>query len=131
MKILNVITQKGGTGKSETVKNLAYGLSNKGLKTLVVDLDPQANTSATILKLHKSISMINLDEMINVFENKQNQSQEPNGLEGIEVLHSYMNKQINGYDVSDVLLDPTLMEKAVKKNSISKLGYFASEFKTY
>ena len=129
MKILNVITQKGGTGKSETVKNLAYGLSNKGLKTLVVDLDPQANTSATILKLHKSISMINLDEMINVFENKQNQSQEPNGLEGIEVLHSYMNKQINGYDVSDVLLDPTLMEKAVKKTVYQNLDILPASSK--
>ena len=60
MKILNVITQKGGTGKSETVKNLAYGLSSKGLKTLVVDLDPQANTSATILKLQKLQKVLQL-----------------------------------------------------------------------
>ena len=129
MKILNVITQKGGTGKSETVKNLAYGLSSKGLKTLVVDLDPQANTSATILKLHKSISMINLDEMINAFEDKQNQSHEPNGLEGIEVLHSYMNKRINGYDVSDVLLDPTLMENAIKKTVYQNLDILPASSK--
>ena len=39
MRILNIVTQKGGTGKSETVKNLAFGLAKKGLKTLVVDLD--------------------------------------------------------------------------------------------
>ena len=27
MRIFNIVTQKGGTGKSETAKNLAYGLS--------------------------------------------------------------------------------------------------------
>ena len=34
MRILNVVTQKGGTGKSETVKNLAYGIAQKGYKVL-------------------------------------------------------------------------------------------------
>ena len=27
MKVINIVTQKGGSGKTETAKNLAYGLS--------------------------------------------------------------------------------------------------------
>lgn len=112
MRILNIVTQKGGTGKSETVKNLAFGLAKKGLKTLVVDLDPQANTSATILKLHESISKGTLDEMIQTFINDKPDN--PTGLEGIDILHRFMKKKIDGYDVSDVLLQPTLINEAVQ-----------------
>lgn len=112
MRILNIVTQKGGTGKSETVKNLAFGLAKKGLKTLVVDLDPQANTSATILKLHESISKGTLDEMIQTFINDKPDN--PTGLEGIDILHRFMKKKIDGYDVSDVLLQPTLINEAIQ-----------------
>lgn len=63
MRIYNVITQKGGTGKSETVKNLAYGLALKGLRVLVVDLDPQANTTSTILKLNKTVTPKTLNDI--------------------------------------------------------------------
>lgn len=112
MRILNIVTQKGGTGKSETVKNLAFGLAKKGLKTLVVDLDPQANTSSTILKLHESISKETLDEMIQTFINDKPDN--PTGLEGIDILHRFMKKKIDGYDVSDVLLQPTLINEAIQ-----------------
>lgn len=112
MRILNIVTQKGGTGKSETVKNLAFGLAKKGLKTLVVDLDPQANTSSTILKLHESISKETLDEMIQTFINDKPDN--PTGLEGIDILHRFMKKNIDGYDVSDVLLQPTLINEAIQ-----------------
>ena len=112
MRILNIVTQKGGTGKSETVKNLAFGLAKKGLKTLVVDLDPQANTSSTILKLHESISKETLDEMIQTFINDKPDN--PTGLEGIDILHRFMEKKIDGYDVSDVLLQPTLINEAIQ-----------------
>ena len=112
MRILNIVTQKGGTGKSETVKNLAFGLAKKGLKTLVVDLDPQANTSSTILKLHESISKETLDEMIQTFINDKPDN--PTGLEGIDILHRFMKKKIDGYDVSDVLLQPTLIHEAIQ-----------------
>lgn len=43
MKVISIINQKGGTGKTTTAFNLASGLKNKGFKTLLIDLDPQAN----------------------------------------------------------------------------------------
>jgi cellulose biosynthesis protein BcsQ len=36
-------------GKTTTVANLALGLSLKGVKTLVIDMDPQADVTYTLL----------------------------------------------------------------------------------
>jgi len=49
MRRIVFTNDKGGVGKTTTVANLAVGLAQKGVRTLVIDMDPQADVTFTLL----------------------------------------------------------------------------------
>lgn len=54
-KIISVVNQKGGVGKTTTAVNLSAGLADEGYLVLLVDLDPQGNATSGLGISHEEL----------------------------------------------------------------------------
>jgi len=58
MRVITLSNNKGGSGKTTTTVNLASALAERGLRILVIDLDPQGSATAWLGGRESSIGLV-------------------------------------------------------------------------
>lgn len=117
-KIYAIINQKGGVGKSTTAINLSAALGELGKKVLLIDLDPQGNTTSGIGVTKNQVQNCVYDVLLNDIDIKD--AIIPNIVQNVDILPSTIN--LAGAEVE--LVSVMARENRLKNAAGSLRGFY-------
>jgi chromosome partitioning protein len=112
--IVAVVNQKGGVGKTTTAINLAAALAEVGHPTLLIDLDPQANSTSG-LGLDPSRARLNIYHLL-TGEATVEQVAQPTGMSGLMLVPSHID--LAGAEIELAAVDE---RESLLRNALSSM----------
>src|SRR5689334_3006417 len=111
--IMAVVNQKGGVGKTTTAINLAAALAEVGHPTLLVDLDPQANSTSG-LGFDPARARLNVYHLL-TGEAEVADVVQPTGLDGLSLVPAHIDLAGAEIELATMPDRETLLRKALAK----------------